>query len=155
MAWLVCSCRSLQQSVLLGAEVVLKAALLRQKNLSFQAPESQLSFKANKTRCWKACLHYNCEGNLSRRKAILRSSDTSAGAETIVMEIVCTAELICGGFIYTIVEYHEIKICFEGKAMPHHENKHNGLFCDHLLCFSHGTELGGWRIGGQVELKDM
>lgn len=137
--------------MLLRAEVLLKAALLRQKNLSFQAPESQLSFKGNK----KACRCYNCEGNLSRRKAILRNSETSAGAETIVMEIVCTAELTCGGFIYTIVEYHEIKICFEGKAMPHHENKHNGLFCDRLLCFSCGTEVGGWRIGGQVELKDM
>lgn len=139
----------------LGAEVVLKAALLRQKNLSFRAPESQLSFKANKTRCWQAYHCYSCEGNLSRRKAILRKSEMSAAAEKTVMEIVCTAELTCGGFIHTIVEYHETKFCFERKAMPHHENKHNGIFCDHLLCFSHGTEVGGWRIGGQVELKDI
>jgi len=73
----------------------------------------------------------------------------SAGAETIVMEIVFTAELTCGGFIYTTVECHEIEICFEGKAMPHHEKKHNGLLYDRLLCFSHGTEVGGWRAGGE------
>lgn len=53
----------------------------------------------------------------------------SAGAEGIGMEIVYTAELTC----VFIIEYHGIEICFEGKAVPHHENKKTVYF---VIAFS-------------------
>lgn len=127
MAWLARSCPSCAPWSRVATQ---DRSAETEKTLTFQIPDSQRSCKANKTRCWKECDCYNCEGNLSRRKAILRNSETSTGVETIMMEIACTAELTCGAFIYTIVEYHESEIYFEGKAMSHHENKYNGLFYD-------------------------
>ncbi|OPJ69360.1 hypothetical protein AV530_012435 [Patagioenas fasciata monilis] len=53
----------------------------------------------------------------------------SIGAEGIGREIVYTAELTC----VFIVEYHGIEICFEGKAMPQHENKKTVYF---VIAFS-------------------
>lgn len=77
----------------------------------------------------------------------------SDGTETVVTEIVCTAEMTFSGFFTPLLSTVRLKTVLRERQC--HIMKISTMVCFGISVLPTALKLGAGGIGGQVKLKDM